>query len=189
MIRRETLVIGIVLVIASAAWGQLKFTTVPRMTLKAATSVIAPFAAITNFTPPPSVTITANNPGGVVSSPATPLTVNATKAATFTHPTWMIEVAASNTNMSGAGCPSIPISAMTVVCSTPTAAGRGSSATCASNFTLSTTFQTLVSGLQGDTGNPSYGATVTYNLADSYQFYATNGAACTLTLSYRATFN
>ncbi len=188
MIRRMQAVAGTVLIIMGCAWGQTNRsssrTTVSALGMAPAAATVSTFTAT-----PATVTITANNPGGTVPSTSSTVSAGTSKATTGTHPTWNMQVAASANSMTGTGCPNVPISAITVSCSTATAGGRGSSATCAGNFTLSTTYQTFVSGLQGDTGNPTYSATLVFNLADGYQFYATQGQACTLTLQYQATFN
>ncbi len=189
MIRRMHVVAGTVLIVMGCAWGQTSGKS--SRTTVTALGLAAPAAAtVSTFTATPAtVTITANNPGGTVASTSSTVSASTSKATTGTHPTWNMQVAASANSMTGTGCPNVPISAITVSCSTATSGGRGSSATCAGNFTLSTTYQTFVSGVQGDTGNPSYGATLVFNLADGYQFYATQGQACTLTLQYQATFN
>lgn len=133
---------------------------------------------------PATISFSATNPGTLP-------VVSGSSAATAswhiyaTGNTWDLKVQAPSPAF--ANCPTVPVSAVTVSCSSATVGGAtGSSAACAAPFPLSTTAQTVASGSEG-TGAWNYSATITFTLADSWQHIAETSPACTISLTYTAT--
>jgi hypothetical protein len=95
--------------------------------------------------------------------------------------TWMLSVQAGASAFSGDA--TVPVSAVTVTCSSASASGLGGTATCMGPFTLSTSSHVVASGAEGLlTGN--YTVHIAFSFADSWKYVAT--PACTLTLTYTA---
>jgi hypothetical protein len=79
------------------------------------------------------------------------------------------------------GCPSIPISAVRVSCSTATVSGGGGTGGCSGSFPLSSTPQQIAGGAEGDGAN-LYSVFINFTLAESWRYVA--NSACTLTITY-----
>lgn len=95
---------------------------------------------------------------------------------------WRVQVQSLSGN-TFANCPrSIPVSSIRVTCASATA--DGGTAACAAPFNLSSTLQTLASGMEGSGNAKPYTINVNFVFEDSWQFIATN-TACSVSLSYQ----
>jgi hypothetical protein len=92
---------------------------------------------------------------------------------------WTLSVQAGSSTF--IGCPTIPISAVRVSCSSATVSGSGGTGGCSGSFPLSTTSQQIASGNQGD-GTNSYSVLMNFTLDESWHYKA--NSACTLNLTY-----
>lgn len=145
--------------------------------------------ASANFTltvSPATITFaTTSNPG------ANPV-VAGSSAATATWTTlsildnnhWTLTVNATAASFSN--CPWVPVSAVTVACSSAGVSGLGATAACSGAFPLSTTAQQVASGTAGGLFSYSYTVTVNFTLADSWKYIAELNPACSLSLNYVA---
>lgn len=91
---------------------------------------------------------------------------------------WMIQVQAATPTFTN--CPQIPVSAVTVTC---TSIGNGGTASCAAPFPLSTTPLTLANGSKG---GPNYTVNINYILSDSWKYLV--ASSCSLSLTYNVQF-
>ena len=144
---------------------------------------LRPLATVSNLAvSPTSITFTATDPDlGTVVGPATTVTWHATNQDN--GKTWTLKVAASASTF--AGCATVPASAVTVKCSSAsvTAGGTG---ICGGAVGLSTSSQQLASGHEGNS-DANYTVNLSFTLADSWKYIATQTPSCTLTLTYTAT--
>jgi hypothetical protein len=117
-------------------------------------------------------------------------TVAGSSAATVTWvgfgstASWNLTVQAPSTTFQG--CPTVPVSAVRVSCSSAAVTGGGTAA-CAASTTLSTTPQIVASGNQGFFS--SYTVTLTFTLTDSWKFIAETSPQCSLSVTYTSTLN
>jgi hypothetical protein len=138
-----------------------------------------------NFTvtvTPPTISFNATNPGVspvVAGSSASNVSWNVISGGN----NWSLRVQASTPTFTG--CPSIPISAVTVSCSAASVGSLGGSATCAAPFQLSTAEAQVAGGSEGAIAY-NYSVTVSFTLADSWKYVAKTTPACTLSLTYTA---
>ena len=93
--------------------------------------------------------------------------------------TWSVSVQASESTF--AGCSTIPVSAVTVACTTATVNGGGGTGSCNGSFNLSTVANQVAGGTEGD-GKRAYFLQLSFFLAESWQYIAS--PSCTLTLIY-----
>lgn len=147
---------------------------------------IQPLAGpVLNMTATPStISFQATNPD----SPSDP----GSSAATVTwnanggnNKSWSLTVRSYSSAFTG--CATVPVSAVTVSCSSATITGNGTG-TCSAPFALSTTPQQLVSGREGS-NNASYTITLTFTLTDSWRYIAKLSPQCSLALTYTANLN
>ena len=96
---------------------------------------------------------------------------------------WNLTVQAPSASM--ANCPGVPVSAITVTC-TSASAGFFGGANCAGSFPLSTTPQVVASGTEGILA-PSYSVQISYTISDTWQRSAQLSPSCSLSLTYIAT--
>jgi len=138
-----------------------------------------------NFTltvSPATITFTADNPGTlpvVAGSAAT----TASWTALGSGNNWSLVVQAASPTF--ANCSTVPISAVTVSCSSVNVFGLGGSGSCSGSFPLSTTPQTVASGSEGLV-SLTYSVTLSFKLADSWKYIAETSPACSLSLTYTA---
>jgi hypothetical protein len=130
---------------------------------------------------PATVVFLATDPDlGTVTGTAATVTWNAL-AGLLTN-TWTLTVQAAATTF--AGCPTVPVSAVTVTCTSASATGvvAGTGA-CAAAFPLSTSPLQVASGTEGSLSG-AYTVNITFTFADKWKYIA--NSACTLSLTYTA---
>jgi len=146
---------------------------------------ITPYAGA-NFTltvTPATIAFSATNPG-TLPVVAGSSTAAASWSAGGGGSTWSLRVRAAASTFTN--CSTVPVSAVTVTCSAASVtAGHGATANCAGAFPLSTTAQTVASGMDS-TSTLNYSATISFTLADNWKYIAEMSPACTLSLSYTA---
>jgi hypothetical protein len=130
---------------------------------------------------PGTISFTASNPDGGPVSASAPATVSWQVSGGSHLQIWSLSLQAAASTFSN--CPTIPISAIQVRCSTASVSGGGSG-TCGGSFPLSTTLQQAAGGAQGDNSN-SYTVYLTFTLNESWR-YAVN-SSCILTITYSIT--
>ena len=151
---------------------------------KLSSPAVAP-AATGTFTlsvSPATVSFSAVNPGTtpvVAGSAAT----TASWTALGSGNNWSLTVQAASTAFSN--CSTVPVSAVTVSCSSVSVTGLGGSGSCAGSFPLSTTPQVVASGSEGLV-SLIYSVTISFTLSDSWKYIAETSPACTLSLTYTA---
>ncbi len=97
---------------------------------------------------------------------------------------WTLSVQASGSTFSG--CTTVPVSAVTVTCSSAVVSNVGGStgsATCSPSASLSTTPQQVASGKEGTAGD-FYTITTNFTLTDSWKYIAATTPTCPITLTY-----
>ena len=153
---------------------------------KSRAAVTAKPQAAGNFTltvSPATISFSATNPGTAPvvagSSPAT-----ASWSVLSVGSTWNLQVQATSPTF--ANCSTVPVSAVTVTCSSVSVTGIGGSGTCSGAFPLSTGMQTVASGSEGLL-SMDYSVTISFTLADNWKYIAEMSPACTLSLNYLAT--
>jgi len=145
--------------------------------------------ATANFTlnvSPVTITFTTTN------NPSTTPVVAGSAAATLTWSTlslfdnnnWTLTVQSITSTFTN--CPWVPVSAVTVTCSSATVSGVGGTGTCSGAFPLSTTAQQVAGGVVGSLFSYNYAVTINFTLADSWKYIAEQTPACSLSLSYIA---
>jgi hypothetical protein len=151
-----------------------------------ADAMVQPMAATFTVTATPAtITFTATNPATAPSAPG-----SATAAVKWQNNgtagnSWNLTVAAGSSTFTG--CATVPISAVTVACSSVTVGGSGKG-TCSAPFALSTGGQPVATGTE-NRASATYTVNLTFTLADSWSYIATTGQSCSLTLTYIATLN
>jgi hypothetical protein len=142
-----------------------------------ATSIAGPTispAAITFASPDPDVTPASG------SSTATVQWIMSGNAAGA----WSVTVQSVSSSL--ANCPAVPVSAVTLQCTTATVSGSGTPrASCnAAALTLSTSPQTIASGTRE--GNPgTINVTVSFKFTDAWKYPASS--SCSLQITYTVT--
>jgi hypothetical protein len=149
--------------------------------------VIGPLSpTVTVTATPTTISFTGTNPA------TAPLVAGSAQAVvtwsyngTHLNP-WNLTVSALSTPFTG--CSTVPISAVTVTCSSATLTGNGAggAAGCSPASKLSTAATQVASGTQ-NSNTGTYTVNLTFALADSWNYIATTGQACSLTLTYNAT--
>ena len=81
------------------------------------------------------------------------------------------------------GCPTIPVEAVTVTCTSATALGSAATGTCAAPVKLAHSPVQIAGGQQGDKDH-QYIVTLTMRLEDKWSYIATAGATCGISLTY-----
>ena len=176
--------LSVALLVAMAAGH----TPIPVRRLRPMTSTPKPMAS-GNFTltvTPATINfVTSNNPTATpVVAGSAPASVTWNALSIFDNNNWTLTVQSASPNF--ANCPSVPISAVTVTCSSATLGGVGGSATCSGSFPLSTTPQTVAGGVVGTLYSYNYSVTINFTLADSWKYIAETNPQCSLSLNYVA---
>ena len=96
---------------------------------------------------------------------------------------WSLTARAAASTFSN--CPTVPVSAVTVSCTSATVSGGSGS--CRPPFTLSTSPQNIAVGTQGALSQ--YTVNLTFTLSDSWKFIAQLSPSCSLSITYTATLN
>src|SRR6266404_6131253 len=141
---------------------------------------LRPLATVSSLAvSPASITFVATDPDLItVTGPATTVTWQA--AGGSGSNTWTLKVAASASTF--AGCATVPVSAVTVSCTSATVDAGGGTGTCGGAVALSTTSTQIASGKEGG-GTRNYTVTLGSTLADTWKYIATQTPSCTLTLT------
>ncbi len=147
---------------------------------------IATVRANANFSltiTPATISFTGTNP---TSAPVVAGSAAASVTWSNSNPSagnWNLTVLSSSPTFTN--CPSIPLSAVTVSCTSSAVTPNGS-ATCSAPFALSTSAQQVVGGHQS-AATSNYAVNLTFTLADSWKYIAETNPSCSLSLSYLAT--
>ena len=150
-----------------------------RTTAALASARLRPLATVSNMTVTPStITFVASDPDLGVASRAVTVAWTATGGV---NP-WTLKGMASSTTFTG--CATVPVSAVTMTCTSATAPLLGS-ATCSGASQLSTTAVQIAGGNEALLGG-NYTVNLTLTLADSWKYIAKQIPPCTLTLTYTA---
>jgi hypothetical protein len=96
---------------------------------------------------------------------------------------WTLSVQAGSTAF--VSCPTIPVSAVKVNCSTAMVSGGGGTGACSGSLPLSTSLQQIAAGAEGD-GTNSYSVSINFTLAESWRYVPDSSCAITLTYSVNA---
>ena len=128
------------------------------------------------ITPSPSaLTISASSGSGIVTASTT---LTWTMSGGDHNKDWYITVQASQDPM--ANCPTVPDSAITVVCNSGSVTGSGS-LSCAGGFPLSSSTATQIAGGKEGPGTQNYSLTLTYQFTESWSYKV---ASCSVILTY-----
>jgi hypothetical protein len=132
---------------------------------------------------PATVSFLATDPDlGAVTGTASTVTWSAV-GGLLTN-TWTLTVQAGVTSFSG--CSTVPVSAVTVTCTSASATGiLAGTGVCAAAFPLSTSPHQIASGTEGSVSG-AYTVNITFTLTDMWKYVAAVSPACTLTLTYTA---
>lgn len=99
---------------------------------------------------------------------------------------WNLSVRAVSAEFSN--CPTVPLTAVTVACSSAMVSGGGGTGTCSAASSLSTHPVPVAGGIQGH-GNRNYIVNLTLTFADAWRYPATVNPQCLLSLSYTVDFH
>lgn len=144
---------------------------------------------------PSTITFNANDPDSPSVAGNTTATITfATNGGSYLR-TWNVRVRATSVNF--AGCPStVPVSRVMVTCGGVSITGGSSahpgSGSCSASSSLSTSLQTVASGMEANngTGYPIYTIMLSFTFLDSWGYIAVpSGAPCTINLNYSITAN
>jgi hypothetical protein len=139
-----------------------------------------------NFTlsvSPATINFSATNPGTVPVVAGSATATASWSTLSIGGGNWTLTVQAASPAF--ANCPTVPVSAVTVSCSSATVAGLGGSGACAGSFPLSTTPQVVASGAEGIV-SLNYSVIIGFTLADSWKYIAETSPACSIALTYVA---
>lgn len=128
---------------------------------------------------PGTISFQASNPDAGIVSGSAPGNLTWMLLAGSQLQNWTLSVQSGSSTF--VGCPTIPISAVRVNCSSATVSGGGGAGGCSGSFPLSTTPQQIAGGTQGD-GTNSYSVLMNFTLDESWRYIA--DSTCTLTLTY-----
>ena len=134
---------------------------------------------------PSTIAFSSPNPDTTASSTAT---VNISLTSANQH-AWNMSVHSGASTLTN--CGTVPVSAITVTCTTFSSGGTGSHAptgSCGSPTILSTTPTQIISGIQGDQSD-TYTIGLNYTFTDSWNYPGASSPACTLVLTYTLTLS
>lgn len=131
---------------------------------------------------PATVSFTATNPVSAPTDAGSSAATVSWSNLDFNSGSWNLTVQASSTAFTS--CATVPISAVTVSCSSVSAT-IGGTGSCAAPFKLSTSPQVVASGNQGIL-TYDYSITLSFTLTDSWKYIAETSPSCSLSLSYAA---
>lgn len=140
--------------------------------------------SVTTFTYSPStLSFTSSDPDVGAASPTA--TIYVYMGGPISGKPWNLKVQASSSTLTN--CASVPASAISAVCASFTSGGDGNapSGVCSGSFPLSTSYQTVASGLQGDGGADTFTINMTYQFTDAWKYPGATSPACSLALSYQ----
>ena len=140
---------------------------------------------ISNMTATPgTISFQAIDPdlGAVPGTPAASVTWN---AIGLIPSSWTLTVQAPSASFSG--CPSIPVSAVTVTCTGVSVGGNGSG-TCSGSVPLSTSPQKIAGGTEAFL-SAGYAVNLSFTLTDSWKYVAQMSPLCSITVTYTANLN
>jgi hypothetical protein len=154
-------------------------------------ALAAPLPLALNFTlgvSPSTVSFSATDPDTPLVAGNSPTTVFWAVKGTNFGDAWNLSLSSAATTFTN--CSTVPISAVTVTCTTATAGGGGATAACSAASTLSTTPTVVASGTEGGSNIVrNYSVTLTYRLADQWKYSAQMSPQCTLNITYNALVN
>lgn len=128
---------------------------------------------------PGTVTFAATNPDSGAVSGSSAATLHWSVLGGSNSQNWAVSVQASSSAFTG--CPTVPVSAVSVSCTSASVGGGSGTGSCSGTFTLSTVAQQVAAGVEGN-GAQSYMVQLNYTLAESWRYVA--NSSCTLTLTY-----
>ena len=171
-------------ILFAAGAGQKKVisTLKPRTTLSDTLPPVTPLAISGMTATPATISFSATDPD----SPSVPGNAPASVTWRGTNGffgSWTLTVQSPSTTFSG--CATVPVSAVTVTCTSATVSSFFGSATCRSPFALSTSAQVVAGGNEG-LGAGDYAVGLTFTLTDSWRYIAKLSPSCSLTLTYVA---
>ena len=155
---------------------------------KVQAAIIRPLITTVNITATPAtITFTATNPA-ITPDAGSQSAVVQWSGYNGTHPNpWNLTVSGGSATFGS--CLTVPISAVTVTCTSTTLVGGGTgTAVCGAPFALSTGATAVAGGVQNGS-TATYTINLTFSLADNWKYIATNGQTCSLTLTYTANLN
>jgi hypothetical protein len=130
---------------------------------------------------PGTIRFSATNPSLGTVSGNSPATVTWTSSGGLTQNTWTLTVQSGSPTFTS--CSTVPVSAVTVQCTSAGVSGGGGTGACGGSFGLSTSAQNVAGGAQGS-GTQSYTVNINFTLAESWRYIASLSPECTLTLTY-----
>ena len=129
---------------------------------------------------PATVSFTSSDPDASATSPSA--TVFLSFSGSSSGKAWTLQVRTGASTLTN--CPTVPLSAVSAMCTGVTPTGSGSpTGGCAASVPLSTSYQTIASGIQGS-GTDTYTINLTYNFTDAWQYPGAN--SCSVALTYQA---
>ena len=173
--------IAAVLILTSYA-GQTVRPPRPVFKPRTASAVTLPLAGQTINVSPAAINFQAVDPDGP------PVAGDSLATVWWTYngqnkTTWNLTVQAQSNTL--ANCPGIPISAITVTCSSVNVTKNGSGS-CSGAFPLSAS-PVVVAGGTESTPNATYTIRIGYTLTDTWRQFAQQSPSCSLSLTYTAT--
>jgi hypothetical protein len=143
-----------------------------------------PLSSISNLSAVPgTIGFNSSDPDTGPVAGGTPATVSWTVHQGNNNQNWTLSVQSGSASFTG--CGTVPVSAVTVACTSAVVGGGGTGA-CNPPFSLSTSPQQVAGGKESGPGNRSYVVTLTFTFSDSWRYVAARNPACTLTLTYTA---
>lgn len=182
-----------------ASWADAQVRTKPARGVPPSPATVritpsVPGGGSSVFTVSPS-TITFTSPSAGTANLMGTATLSIDIASKSKASPWSFTVRSTLATLGGPGaCSTIPVSAIQVSCSAPVANGNvgafDGTISCPAPVNLSTTPQTITSGIQSSKGGPadSYQVTLTFTFFDDWRYAATLGTPCTLNLTYDAMY-
>ncbi len=128
---------------------------------------------------PGTISFQASNPDAGMVSGSSPGSLTWMVLSGSHLQNWTLSVQAGSSSF--AGCPTIPVAAIQVSCSSAHVSGGGGTGACSGSFPLSTTLQQTAAGVEGD-GTNSYSISLNFTLAESWRYIA--DPSCTITITY-----
>ena len=164
------------LAVALAAGPPAPVTSKPRV------ATVAPraTASITLSVTPATISFQATDPDSPADPGSSAAVVKWTSNSTVLRQ-WSLSVQPSATSFQG--CPTVPVSAVTVTCTQATNATLFGNGACSAPAALTTSPQTVASGNEG-LGSGAYEVDLTFTLTDSWKYIANSSPQCTLTVTY-----
>ena len=130
---------------------------------------------------PSTISFNATDPdlGSVAGN--SPATVSWSVTGGNNNSNWTLTVQAAATSFTG--CGTVPVSAVTVACSSAAVSGGSGTGVCSGAFSLSTPPQQVAGGIEGN-GTRSYSVNINFTLSDRWRYVAALSPPCNITLTY-----